>query len=425
MKPRDDQTTGNAGVEAGPFPEPLLATASFLDAPRLRPLWSAVHRRLEETGGRVAGVAAYLRDLSDDERAAVDRLLGVRSRAKTLRVELEKLELLLQERAGLGLASVVSSIVGPLRNRPGERAELSAAEEGLGSSLVAHPALRRHPGLEEWLGALRRSGAWRREGVLDALTVLEQLPQAARRGRSNLAVRLLGDAHGLDDGSPVGRLVLSALASLDGTPMPLRAADRRRLWAAQGVISDEISSTVLTLGLRPVASGPLTSAAAEWASADVPLPIPLAAVQSERWRVPAATLVSVCENPSVLAAAAGTGATVVCVGGRPSVAANLMLASLVEGGARLRYHGDFGAGGISIANAIIGGIGAEPWRFGVADHTLALERARASGTALRPLRGVVPEAVWDAELASSVQACGVEVEEEFVIDVLLADLTTG
>ena len=235
-------------------------------------------------------------------------------------------------------------------------------------------------------------------------------------------MRLLGDAHGLDDGSPVGRLVLSALASLDGTPLPLRAADRRRLWAAQGVISDETSSTVLTLGLRPIPAGPLTSAAAEWASAEVPLPIPLAAVQSERWRVPAGTLVSVCENPSVLAAAAGTGATVVCVEGRPSVAANLILASLVEGGARLRYHGDFGAGGISIANGIIGGFGAEPWRYGAVDHALALERARAFSTTFRPFRGVVPEAVWDADLAGSVRASGVEVEEEFVIDVLLSDL---
>ena len=403
----------------------MASSVEFLEVPRLRPLWSAVHRRLEETGGRLAGVAVYLRDLSDEERTAVDRLLGVRSRGKTLRVDLEKLDALMQERVGLGLTSVVSSIVGPMRDRPGERAELSAAEEEQWSSLVAHPALRRHPGLEEWVVGLRRSGVWRRQGVLDALTVLEHLPQLARRGRSNLAVRLLGDAHALDDSSPVGRLVLSALASLDGTPMPLVAVDRRRLWAGQGVISDEISSTVLTLGLRPLVAGPLTSAAAEWASADVPLPIPLAAVQSERWQVPAGTLVSVCENPSVLAAAARTGAMVVCVGGRPSVAANLMLASLVEGGARLRYHGDFGAGGLSIANGIIGGIGAAPWRFGVADHALALERARVSGTSLRPLRGVVPDAVWDADLAASVRASGVEVEEELVIDVLLSDLASG
>jgi uncharacterized protein (TIGR02679 family) len=406
------------------------SSLEFLAGERLRPLWSAAHRRLEETGGRVAGVAVYLRDLSDDQRAAVDRLLGVRSRGKTVRVELEKVDALMQERVGAGLAVVVSELVGPLRDRPGERAAVSASESGLWAELGGHPAFGRPPGLEAWIVRLRGSGAWRRlpsprSTLLDALAVLDHLPQAARRGRSNLAVRVLGDAHALDDNSPVGRLVLSALGSLDGIALPLRAADRRRLWADQGVVSDETSSTVLTVGLSPLAAGPLTSACAGWASAGVPLPIPLAAVQSERWRVPAGTLVWVCENPSVLAAAAGTGATVVCVEGRPSVAANLLLAALVEGGALLRYHGDFGAGGISIANAIIGGIGAEPWRFRAADHAFALDRARSSGTALRPLRGAVPDAVWDAELAPAIRAGGVEVEEEFVVDLLLADLASS
>lgn len=403
----------------------MASSLEFLEVDRLRPLWSAVHRRLEETGGRLAGATVHLRDLSGEERAGVDRLLGIRSRGVTLRVELEKLDGLMKERAGIGLVSLVSTIVGPLLDRPGERAASVAGDEELWTSLNAHPSLDRHPGLQTWLFGLRRSGVWRRDSVTDALNVLGRLPQAARRGRSHLAVRLLGDAHALDDNSPVGRMVMSALASLDGTPTPLRAADRRRLWADQGVVSDETSSTVLTLGLRPVPAGPLTSAAAGWASAGVPLPLPLAAVQSEPWRVQEGTVVWVCENPSVLAAATATGATVVCVEGRPSVAANLLLESLAESGARLLYHGDFGAGGISIANSVITQTGAEPWRFCTKDHVLALERARSSQTPLRPLRGVVPEAVWDLDLAGSVRAAGVEVEEECVIDLLLSDLCSG
>lgn len=46
-------------------------------------------------------------------------------------------------------------------------------------------------------------------------------------------------------------------------------------------------------------------------------------------------------------------------------------------------------------------------------------------TSLRPLRGVVPEAVWDPDLATAVRASGVEVEEELVIDWLLADLVAS
>jgi uncharacterized protein (TIGR02679 family) len=399
------------------------AVPDVLAGPRLAPLWTAAHRRLEETGGETAGVAVHLRNLSDEEKAAVDRLLGVRSRGRTVRVDLARLDALMRQRAGTGLAATVSALVGPLQDRPGARAATREADRQRWEAIVGHPAIRRHPDLQGWLEGLRRRGTWRDDALHDALAVLERLPQTVRRGRSNLAARVLGDAHALDDNRPAGRLVVSALAALAGISPPLRAADRRQLWAQQGVVPDETSSTVLTLGLRPVPAGPLTEAAARWASASVPLPIPLAALTAERWRVADGTPVWVCENPSVLAAATGTAASVVCIEGRPSVAAQLLLTALAEGGASLRYHGDFGGGGLSIANTVIGTLGARPWRFGTADHAVALERARSSGVPLRPLRGPVPDARWDEALAPAVRSSGVEVEEESVIDLLLSDLT--
>ncbi|HZD65654.1 MAG TPA: TIGR02679 domain-containing protein, partial [Acidimicrobiales bacterium] len=305
------------------------SSADLLGGAGLRPLWAAAHRRLEDTGGRLAGTAVHLRDLTDDERAAVDRLLGIRSRGRTVRIDLERLDTLLHDRLGVHLASLVAELVGPLRDRPRERTDAAAADQALWDRLRSHPALRCHPALDDWLSRWRGSGAWRRleapEAIFsDALAVLECLPETARAGRPNLAARVLGDAHALDDDRPVGHLVLSALAHLDGSDAGrLRAADRRRLWAGQGVIADETSSTVLTAGLRPVVTGPLTDAAAQWAAGGVPLPIPLAAVQAETWRVRAGTVVWVCENPSVLAAAVDTGAALVCVEGRPSVAAQL------------------------------------------------------------------------------------------------------
>jgi uncharacterized protein (TIGR02679 family) len=135
------------------------------------------------------------------------------------------------------------------------------------------------------------------------------------------------------------------------------------------------------------------------------------------------TVVWTCENPSVVAAAAGTtAAAVICLEGRPSLAAVLLLQGLIEGGARVRYHGDFGAGGISIANGVIGGMGAAPWRFRAEDHRQAMSRATLTATELRPLRGTVPDACWDPELAPAIRQAGVEVEEEFVIDLLLSDI---
>ncbi len=394
---------------------------------RLLPLWRASHRRLEATGGQLAGAAVHLVDLAPDERAALDRLLGIRARGLTVRVQLDRLDLLLRTRTGKSLIDVVTAIIGPLRDRPGERAIAQHCDSVLWEHLQSHRALDQHPALEGWLERLRASGSWRRLDNAEArltcaLDVLGQLPLASRTGRSRLAARVLGDAHALDDTSPTGRLVTAALAHLSGSTQTPRAAQRRALWAERGVVFDETSSTVLTLGLRPRRVGPLTEAAHRWADGDTPLPIPLAALQIESWELEAGIPVWACENPSVLAAATGTGAAMVCLEGRPSLAGMLLLRALTASGTLLSYHGDFGGGGLSIANAIIGEMGARPWRFGVDDHRAALARAAAGAVELRPLRGAVPDACWDPELAPSVRASGVEVEEELVVDVLLGDL---
>jgi uncharacterized protein (TIGR02679 family) len=238
---------------------------------------------------------------------------------------------------------------------------------------------------------------------------------------------VLGDSHALDERAPVGRLVLSALAHLAGSDdAGMSAAGRRDLWAGVGVSLDETSSTVLTLGLHPVAAGPLTEAASRWADRGVPLPLPLAAITAEPWQVAPGTLVSVCENATVLEAAAvhlgPRCQPLLCVEGNPSLAARRLLVALTSGGARLRYHGDFGTGGLAIGNIVISELGADPWRFDTAAHAQALADVRRGGRTCRPLAGRVPSAAWDHDLGQAVARCGVEVEEEHVIDTLLADL---
>lgn len=170
---------------------------------------------------------------------------------------------------------------------------------------------------------------------------------------------------------------------------------------------------------------PLTAAAGRWADAGVALVVHLGALTTEAWSV-GDVRVRVCENPAVLEEAAqalGTGCgPLVCVEGQLSVAAVRLLGQLTDGGAHLGYHGDFGAGGIAIANRVIGRLGAEPWRMSASDHAAGLMRAQAEGLALASLRGSVPDACWDPVLAPAIRACGVEVEEELVVTELLADL---
>ena len=399
---------------------------------RLTRLLQAAHRRLEATGGDVSAAAAVLPTPTADERLAVDRLLGSRSRGQHLRVPLARLDTVLKERTAASLVAIVSVAVGPLRDRPAERAGTAAQETAMWAEAAEHPAVGRHPLLLGWIDSVRATGRWRAlddppARLRQTLDVVERLPATVPIGRSRLSASVLGNSHALDSTEPVGRLVIGALAHLAGLKAGgLSSAGRRRLWSSMGVDYDETSSTVLTLGLRPVPVGPLSDAARQWAAGGVPLPVPLAALRVERWTVRSGTRVRMCENPSVLHAAASRFGPacppMVCVEGNPSLAALRLISALIDEGADLSYHGDFGSGGVAIGNRIIGVLGASPWRFGAPDYIEAVAGAAASGVRCVALKGRVPPACWDDELSPAMTAAGVEIEEELVLDSLLADL---
>jgi uncharacterized protein (TIGR02679 family) len=130
--------------------------------------------------------------------------------------------------------------------------------------------------------------------------------------------------------------------------------------------------------------------------------------------------VSVCENPVVLAAAAERlgpgGPPLVCTGGQPGAAVVQLLRLLVSAGARVRHHGDFDWGGLSIGNVLHARLPVTPWRFDAATYRRAVP---GSG---RPLTGSPVAASWDPELARAMRETGLRVEEELVLDDLISDL---
>ncbi len=392
---------------------------ALLDGPALARIMQAVRDRLERGGAERVSIAAP----TDEERRALDELLGRKSSTgKRLSLPLQQLEDTLQ-RAGLApdLRTAMASLGGPLRNLNEERADRQRTWRQVFES---QSAAARRLDAAAWLAALEREGLLKRLADQDparaetllrqALTVLQCLP-AQGKTLSTLAAGCLGDAHSLDEGQPVATLVKRALSN------DARELSNDELWASQSVlVGGGITSIVLALNLN--AGGERATASMINAAAGNGEPLYLTLRQLLRdppsW-TPGAIPVSICENPAVVAEAAnalGTNCTpLICTRGQPSAAVTTLLTQLAEAGARLRYHGDYDWPGIRIANGIMNRHRAAPWRMGAADYLEASDSGKA-------LTGAPVMGEWDPELTGAMQARGQVIEEERVIQFLLADL---
>jgi len=393
-------------------------------------LWEAAASRLERNGLAPRGVIV-LDGLSREERHALTGLIGRRVDERA-RVDLAVVDARLRETgAATGLVAAVTARRGALVDRPATRAAKAASRAELWSAVraaLASAGLDAEPWVEEWLERIRplvgRVRPARAESVVTtAVRCVARLSWSSPVvGRTELATAVAGSSHALDDGSVLGALVLRAIAARLGTPLPSSAGERRQLWSQGGVLSDEVSTTVLTLGLHPRGTAAVARSVCALSDSGCEAHLTLRDLSRLDRLVPDGTPVSVCENPRVLEAAmdAASRAAVVCTAGNPTVVVTAVLARLATDGADLRYHGDFDWPGVAIANRVMVASGALPWRIGAADYEDAL--ALAGAGEVLPLEGRPVAAVWDAELTAAMERVGVAVHEEAVLDVLVSDL---
>lgn len=429
-----------AGAVSGESAVEARELAAALGRPELRRLFAAARERRERLG-RVGG-RLTLEGASREERRAVADLLGLATLpGESVQVDLRRLDRALRRsRFDVGLDEALIALGGPLRDLPAERREEHRRWRELWAGAAAHPLLERVPALGRWLEALEGEGLLRRlsgeqeadrllAGALQVLAALPALRQGTREGSAAealplpvLASRALGSSHALDPGRPAATLVLRALAVLAGRPAPAAAAERRQLWEWAGVLPDELSCDVLTLGLAPRGGGAVGEALRLLAGAGEPARFTLRQLLAPGLAFPSELTVRVCENPVVVAAAAdrwGAAARpLVCIGGQPNQAARRLLGELAGRGGRLLYHGDFDWAGLRIANGLGESLPLTPWRFTAAHYRSAL----AAGAEGPPLTGPPADAAWDPELAAAMAAAGTAVEEEAVLEELLEDL---
>ncbi|MFC7582810.1 TIGR02679 family protein [Nonomuraea antimicrobica] len=389
-----------------------------LGAPGLGRLIARLAARVEQDRELYAPVV--LAQPTDEERRAVERLLGRRARQGTgrLGVSPQAVESALRL-AGIcdDLREALDTLVGPISVRSHERAREAEARAAL-LALLAECRHAAEPWFAEWLADLSSDGTLTRavrqggEPVSRARAVLDVLPADARP-ISVLAEQVTGDTKALS-GTPLARLVLRALAARASEPAPASAAQRRALWESAGVIVDDLASQVLVLGLRATGS-PL----GEWLTAAAGHATPFRVTLHQLVTMPVlvtSPVVFVCENPAVLRAAVGVaGAALVCTEGIPSIACHRLLAACVD--RRVWWRGDFDWTGLRTTTEAVARHGAEPWRMDVATY----ERALGGGDS-EPLRGSPAASPWDFGLAARMTVTGRAVMEERLVDDLIHDL---
>ena len=406
----------------------------LLDTPQTAWLLARMRGRLASTGelsGSVSKAAA-----TSAERAAAARLTGRAVRAgQSASVSLDALDATLRRTGAWpdGLpASAVVALTGTVVLPSAREAERVAWRQ---ANDVLRQLAGEHPQLGPWVEGVSRAGTLKRAaaGPVAAQAIAERLAAIARalpvEGESlgAFSARVAGDAHALDAQTSLGVLAAGLVAHLGGSASHAATGTarwRRDAWQCVGVVVDELSSAVLALGLPGGASSPTARALAELAGAGQPVLLTLRQLMVDAvGTVP--SVVHVCENPAVVAAAAdllGSGASpLVCVSGQPGSAVVRLLRTLVDGGAWLRYHGDFDWGGMSIARTLAHHVRWEPWRFRAADY----DRARSTLTGLPTLRGTQGTTPWDPALAEAMASARVKVEEELLLPTLLADLEAG
>ncbi|GIH29037.1 hypothetical protein Aph01nite_73470 [Acrocarpospora phusangensis] len=404
------------------------------DADRLRRLigGEALAWLVERARQRIARDASLTGTVTlpaptQEQRRALAALLGRRpATGSSLTVNLRDVDELLRNTGHGGLVAAVTALSGPVDSVPDVRRRAETAWRKAFRPL--DEAVAGRPELGSWRAWLDATGLPRRlaPDPADAAVLLGRLALVLGRLPSpsiplgRLAAETCGDAHALDDERPLATLVLSAIRALAGRSFTAEssAEARRATWASAGVHLDELSSTVLTLGLAADPATPLGSVLGAQTAAGEPTRLTLRQLRRHSTPIKAAR-VHLCENPVVVAAAADDLGPecppLVCVSGRPTAAVWRLLTLLSDGGATFLYHGDFDWGGVGIAASVHARFGFIPWRYTAADYLAA-----PSGRRLRGRPGPTP---WDPSLSAAMISRTLCVEEELLLAVLLADLS--
>lgn len=327
-----------------------------------------IRRRVEE---RKCGPRAKVKvPLTRAERTEVGEILDAAWAQGDQPVAMARLRAGLAQH-GTELEDLLVALGGPLRDLPAERQ--SQREVRAETETEARRLLRElDPRVPDAVVTRCLTGPdilSRARAIRDVVAALTEENERLQV----LAARLFRDAHALDRSQALGRAVARFLSGsdchvgADGVALwqdPVEDAEAwRAAWARGGVVCDEVSTQVLVLNL------PLVGAAAAATLASLrgePVWLTLRSLRGGLRLAPGVEDVFVCENPSIVEAAAdryGDGSrALVCTFGVPSQAA-LDLLRVICAQATLHVHADEDAVGRRIVEGLLRLPGARRWRM--------------------------------------------------------------
>ena len=357
------------------------------------------------------------------QREAANRLLATPGAIGPVRIRTQVIADVLRE-AGIadGIEPCLTALDGPMVDRISLRENDAAIWNAIAVEAETTLSLGRSATIVREIiasGLLRRLAANQpedaRELIRQARNVLNRLHGDQPVYLAEMSALSTGDAHALDRDRALGRLVLR-LTGWNGEEGVLAW---RSAWVSIGVLTDAVSASTLTLNLSVGGQGRLARLFACVRGE----PVRLTARQLDKDETPfdvRGRTVFVCENPTVVAAAAHALGDqcppLVCVDGRPTTPSLLLLRRLERDGAQLRYQGDADWPGLAIAADLRQHVRLEPWRLTAQGLALCGDRPGP------PLEGNPVETPWDPSLAGALAQRQRALHEEMVLDLLLSDL---
>lgn len=405
----------------------------------LRDLWHKVRQRLDKFGAERRGGIA-LPQLSDNAALTLSSLLN---KKLTSRIDLTELEqALLTAGVGPDLSSALDRLDAPASvshlqlRMAAERREQARAcvndmiEQWQNEEYGLKPGPPTALWQSEWADWLFRSGlmanadaATALQQVTDVRTLLEHIKSGQlSMARNDIAVRLYGSAHALDDGCTLECSARRALWHLSDRSPDYHQG--RAVWNAAGITTDRVSTPVLSwqLPLQPgTVLGDICIAAN---SAGLPLHLSLLALtQYSIECAPQCNSILVVENPRIVEAAAERGLeqAIICTNGNPTGSLLTLVNSLLTQEIALYYHGDFDSAGLAICKRMME-LGCTPWKMAARDYLDALRKADKLGLQLPQDKIPCGKTPWDPTLERYMLSRKLVVHEELLIDELFAVL---